>query len=464
MVAVGAHSWGGSRVPRWLVVVIAALIAADLIGAAVAVAALPRIHPAVTRAVTRAVATVPDHAANARPPAGVDTHAERAAAVRSLLARRAVAVLRHDERAFLATVDPAAPAFAVRQRAMFAHLSGVPFAGLDYDLDAASDSPLPPALTRTRGPTAWLATVTLHYRLAGFDRQPTSLQQYLTFVRRPGGWYVAADDDGASRGLRTARELWDFGPVAVVHGSRSLVLGHPAALATMRLVAAEVDRDVPRVTAVSGPGWAQRVVVLVPGSQRELETVVGSTDDLTSIAAVATAEIGGPAGAPSPVGDRIAVNPGSFDGLGALGRRIVLTHEVTHVATRAVTGVDSPLWLVEGIADYVAFKGSGVATGVAGRELATAIAAGRLPTALPTDAAFDSTSTALPAAYEQAWLACRFIASRTDEATLIRFYRTLGTSTAPRDGALRSAFAGVLHTDQATFTRSWRSYLQAELP
>ena len=78
---------------------------------------------------------------------------------------------------------------------------------------------------------------------------------------------MAADDDFDARGDRTARALWDAGPVTVVRGERSLVLGHPASLLVMQRTAEEVDAAVGRVSALVGTAWAQRVAVLVPADQ-----------------------------------------------------------------------------------------------------------------------------------------------------------------------------------------------------
>jgi hypothetical protein len=163
------------------------------------------------------------------------------------------------------------------------------------------------------------------------------------------------------------------------------------------------------------------------------------------------------------VGDRVAINPGTFGALGALGRRVVMTHEITHVATRAVTGADSPTWLVEGIADYVGFKSTSTSLRYDAAELAHAVDTGHPPTRLPTAHDFATAGSHLSLDYEEAWLACRFIVSRTSEATLIAFYRSVGASTSTPALALHDAFAEVLHTDQATFTRSWVSYVTASL-
>jgi hypothetical protein len=380
--------------------------------------------------------------------------ANRTAAITAALSKHATALLHRDRADFAATLDPSATAFRTAQLAVFANTAGVPFASWYYDLDPGDVA----AATVPRAGEL-LVAVTLRYALRGFDPQPTALREYLTFDERPSGWLLAGDTDGVAAGLTSARDLWDFGPVVVVHGERSLVLAHPDKTALAHTLATTADAAVPRVTAFWG-SWAGKVVILIPDSQDELRRIVGTSQDLSQIAALATAEIGGSTGA---VGDRIAINPSTFATLGSLGRRVVITHEITHVATRSVTGTNSPTWLVEGIADYVGFKGTATSLRFDAAELAHQVDQGQLPQALPSAADFAHAGATLSLDYEEAWMACRFIVSRTDEATLIAFYRQVGTAKGTPKDVLKAAFAQVLHTDQATFTASWSAYVGASL-
>ncbi|MFL6139686.1 MAG: hypothetical protein ACJ74O_18075, partial [Frankiaceae bacterium] len=390
----------------------------------------------------------------------VPATADRVEAAQRLLDARAAAVLHHDAARLVAGVDPGQPELVAGQRRLAGALAGVPLASWRYVVDPISPAPLPAARQRALGPSAWLAEVTLHYALRGFDPRPTTERLYYTFARRGGGWWLAGDADGSAAHLHAARELWDFGPVVAVTGARSLVLGHPAGRDRLATVAAEADRDVPRVTSFWGRrGWSDRVVVLVPADDRELESLVGG-QDLSQIAAVATFQGDAGPGDALPGGDRVIVNPSDYADLGRLGRRVVLTHEIIHVATRPVSGPGLPEWLVEGFADYVGFRGTGIAVRAAASELA----AGRLPERLPTDRAFDGSAPHLAVAYEKAWLACRYVARRWGERALISLYRSVGTSREPDEGtALRAGLAGVLHVTLPDLTAGWRAYLRAEL-
>jgi hypothetical protein len=281
--------------------------------------------------------------------------------------------------AFLATVDPSSPELVARQAATFDALAQVPLGTWDYVLDPGSSSAPDERLDRRYGQGRWWApSVALRYALAGFDERPVVVDHHLTFVLREDRWLLGADDDFALQGRATPRALWDRGPVAAVRGDGALVLGPPVQQRLMEQVASLTAAAVPRVTAAWGP-WRERVVVLVPEDTEELAGLLGSDGDLSRIAAVATAELRGGRDEYDPAGDRVLVNPETFAGLGAVGRQVVLTHEVTHVATRRASGPAVPGWLAEGFADLVGYTGVDLPLSVTAADLAGEVRAGRVP-------------------------------------------------------------------------------------
>lgn len=383
--------------------------------------------------------------------------------IRGLLRQRSAAILHHDRRGFLATVDPQSPAFRRSQARMFANLARVHFASWSYRFAATSSHLSSPRLTRYRAPTWVPSSFVLHYRIAGFDRRPTARPQYPTFVRRNGRWYLGSLSDFVSQGKVSATDLWDYAPVHVVRKGRVLVLGPADELANMEQVAAVADAAIPNVDEVWGRHWAQRAVVLVPSTQREMGLIDADRGDLDQIAALTSAEVQSANGRPAPVGDRITINPRNWPDLGPLGQTVVLTHEMTHVATRADTGAQTPKWLAEGFAEYVGFHAVDVSTGLAAADLARRVQAGVVPRRLPTDHAFRGSSRTLSADYQSSWLACRYIADRYGQAALVRFYRAVGTSRLGSGAAVRAALHSVLHLSLARFTARWRTYLREQL-
>ena len=389
--------------------------------------------------------------------------AARSLAIRDLLKRRAHAVLHRSLAGFLATVDPAQPAFRSQQRREFAATSAVPFALWYYDIDDSESLPANARTLRYDAPTWAPASMVLHYEIRGFDEQPTSLQQYPTFVHRAEGWFFASYDDYDAEGHQSDVDIWDFGALRVARAPGVLVLGHPSSSYLLSSVAQTASFAIPRVTAVWGRDWPRRVVILVPSTQKELGRLVDDTGDLSQIAAVASAEVQDCPGPPDPVGNRVAINPPNWAKLSPLGQRVVLTHELTHVASRADTGSCTPTWLVEGFADYVGYQGSGVPVPVIAQELAADVRAGRVPKHLPPDDDFAGSSKRLAQAYEGGWLACHLIVERVGQAKLVRFYRAVGTSSDPPQQALASAVRTYLHMSMAQFVSAWRAYLRSQL-
>jgi hypothetical protein len=250
--------------------------------------------------------------------------------------------------------------------------------------------------------------------------------------------------------------------VTAFKGAHSLVLGVGQGAGELRAYARLADRAVPTVSRAWGTDWTRRVVVLVPRSLDGMAGLLGApASNYRGIAAVTTGEAGGSGRAPA---DRVVVNPEAYVSLGRTGKQVVLTHETTHVATRAHTTAATPLWLSEGYADWIGYLGTGRTPTEAAPELARAVEDGDVPSALPADKDFGFTSdpTHLAQAYEGGWLACRMIADHWGQARLDAFYRAVGTHQ-QRAGAVEDALKKVLGTTPGAFTEQWREYVRAQL-
>ncbi|MCA2188518.1 hypothetical protein [Nonomuraea cavernae] len=235
-----------------------------------------------------------------------------------------------------------------------------------------------------------------------------------------------------------ARGIWPGARVS--HGVRAVVAGHPGAdRELLGDLARRADLAGARVAEVLGQ--PVRPVVLVPGSAGEAARLAGVAE-VDGLAAVADA-------------GRVIVVPENFARLTPTGRDVVLTHELTHL----VAGTEGlPTWLYEGFADYVGYRDAGLAVPVAAAELAEEVRAGRPPRELPGPAAFAPTDDTerLARSYQEAWLACRFLAERSGEGTLVRLYRD--AQRAGVDRALASAGLSV-----GTLTAQWRAYVRRQL-
>ncbi len=237
----------------------------------------------------------------------------------------------------------------------------------------------------------------------------------MAMVRDPGGWRLAGDEP--ADGLTRSTQIWQYGPLEVVRGSRSVVVGLAGA-GPVGGLAPQLDAAWGRVESVWGAADADGALMVVPGRSEQLGALLGM--DPSGWSEVAALTSGGPGGVA-----RLYLNPATLDALGPKARGIVLAHELTHVVTGAPTSLASPLWLKEGFADYVGFTDSGVALRIATSEGLDAVRRSGTPDAWPPDADFTAGSVAAPAAYALGHLACRAIAERYGRDALVAFYRAV---------------------------------------
>jgi hypothetical protein len=393
--------------------------------------------------------------AEQRPPTRTD--------VATLLDRHADAVLARDRKTFTADLDTGAGSeqFRSAQQRAFDNLAQVPLASWSYTVAATVNGLAENRAARTRyHAPVLIVRVDFAYALREVDPAPATYQLYLTFVRRHGQVALAGDADLAGEGGSSWHGPWEFGPLEAVRGSSSLILIDPAYRAVAGRLVDAVDAAVPAVSSVWGTAWNSQVVVVVPGTQAEMSQVLANTLPLGQIAAVTYVDS---IHRDLALGARIAVNPASLSRLDATGLQITITHEVTLVATWSTRTAATPTWLSEGFAEYVANLNTHQAVRVAASELARDVAAGTVPTALPSAADFSADSPRLAQAYEQSWLACLLIAERGGPAALPAFFRQVSRSTASPAGAVDAAVESVLHVDVSTFTAQWQQFLRTEL-
>ena len=388
---------------------------------------------------------------------GPDPDQVRTQALQSLLERRTEAVRKRRKADWMATVADPRSAFGKRQSAVFDHLMRLPLSRFTF-----ADPLNQPQLTPTdvgAGAQAWVAKVEGQWSLAGYDRGPRTYDLYLTVTHGAGGWRLADDRDGG-----TQLQVWDLPGMRVLSGQSSLVLGN-APLARMQAYRSQADAGVARVTAVWGRGWSRRVVLVTPATTAEFAALLSR--EKTGLDQVAAVTEGPITAGERAQADRIVVNPGAYSRLAALGRRVVITHELTHVAIRSTTTRQVPIWLSEGMADHVGYSGLGLPRQRVAAELLTRVRQGKGPTRLPTATDFDPTRSTIAPAYSAAWLAVERIADLYGERKLVAFYRAAageGTSgSAPLgdpDQATAQAFTSVLGVTQKHFTTSWLAYLR----
>jgi hypothetical protein len=156
----------------------------------------------------------------------------------------------------------------------------------------------------------------------------------------------------------------------------------------------------------------------------------------------------------------VVLSPTGVRALSIASLRVVLRHEITHLAARADTVDGSPTWLLEGFADYVGYRDSGVTLEEGAPDLAELVRDDGPPSALPEDRVFRSRGPDLDLAYQQGWSIAKYLADEYGEDKLIGVYRALAgagpMSASETDGLLRE----VIGVDRAQLVGDWQDYLR----
>nr|WP_264003246.1 hypothetical protein [Mycolicibacterium sphagni] len=225
---------------------------------------------------------------------------------------------------------------------------------------------------------------------------------------------------------------------------RLISLGGAATDGLLTRVAANIGGAVAAVEKFWGTDWERDIVVIATDSQTQFVAQAGlaPAGNWNDIAAVSVAD---------DVdfehhhasGQRIVFAPGAA-AMSDSSLRIVLTHELFHLAARADTALDAPRWLLEGVADFVARAQTPLPSEAAA------------DTALPTDADLDVAGPARARGYDRAWWFARFVADSYGVVALRRLYVE---ACGPGHGDFAIAVRRALGTDIAGLRARWAQWL-----
>lgn len=380
------------------------------------------------------------------PRLGVAAAQSREAAVQAVLDQRELAVRNGDRDAFLATVDPGADEdFKRRQAALFDGLRSVPLS--TYELLVRPDEAPDLAVgldDRYTADDVFLPAVEARYRIKGVDAVDALDGFFYTFLLREGRWRIVSDTDVEDLGLPSARNLWDFGPVARARSSHFTVLFDSAnrnrAEALLRL--AEDARE--RLAAGFDRPLPDQVLLILPRSVDQLAEMLQSTFDLSNFVAFAAASVDRDEGWQSTA-PRVFAQDVNLARSGRSFQLETLHHELLHVAAFPFTGPFVPAWVHEGVADWIA-NGRGAPAEVVGSD-----------SVLPEDFEFTTGGlNAIVSAYQESTSAIAFLAeAKGDGAPLDLLVKAGEARTAPGtmdhhvDAALRSLYGKGLADFQA---------------
>lgn len=186
--------------------------------------------------------------------------------------------------------------------------------------------------------------------------------------------------------------------------------------------------SVREVSDILDISWDRRVEVVVPASDTELVSLVGPA--FADMAGIAIRD---------GSGQRVVINRVRAAALSDVELGVLLRHEITHVATRDLTSDSAPLWLVEGFADWVAFRSTGLSLRQAAPLLRSDVSA------LPAD--FGGAGRDL--AYQQAYSIMVYLESRLGERGVVDFFL--------RHASLSAVDAGTVDV------AGWREFLRTSI-
>jgi len=446
-------------------------------------------------------------------------------AVADLIGRLDAAVRSGDQAAIAALTAPdaASGAVAPRQRwqGLAARAAAVGATGLRLTLPPG---PLPqPAASATvvSVPAGFEETlmvpVRLAYTLPGWDDAPVSTVISVPVGRTGTTWRLIEEGDSLPAEAATPVEPWVNRAVSVVRTPHVMVVGDPTRRTDNQRLAQALEKAVASVrAAVPTQRWNGRVVAYAATDERIVASWFGSraageggraSSDPAAFAAEvrtlsgqpgvaahgwtgtppaatagasarpsASGASSGPAGAvaggvaPGPVAARMAVTPFLLRRTDARAQA-VLRHEVTHVALALEGQGTVPTWLVEGTAEYTAYRAveSGTVRGLIALDRRGLPAASweqlRSPGWRPTLVAdgqrfYAGTNAQVARAYTDAWLTCLFIAAHYGETSLYSLYGAAAAQPSGQGVAVTEAAAlrQVLRIDREALRRAASSY------
>ncbi len=342
-------------------------------------------------------------------PSGYDAADQVGPALERMLRRRARAVLAEDSTQFLRSVAVRDSGFVEQQTTYFTNLTQLPISLLRYRVDRDS-------LEAAGDDGSYWAEVEVDLRLEGYDAAPVRTRdRYLFAATRAGRYRLASTtDDSWEKTHLTGAQPWDLGPIEVRETVGVLGVFDEVTIeqSTTVLDAVgdaryDVADTVPAEEPASVVVYAVSDTAFLDGLAALPVSDPSRLDALTFPVPVDAATPGGPAAS-----YRMLLTPGVLSEPGdALDR--LARHELTHV-TLGEQGRGGPLWLSEGVAEYVSVRPIPAAE----RRLAVAamsLVAGGID-GLPSDEVFAGADA--EAWYAVSWWICEYVAAEYGEAML----------------------------------------------
>jgi hypothetical protein len=321
------------------------------------------------------------------------------------LDKRARGLRTHDVARFRKALDRGDSGLVEEQQTYFDNLDQLPVGELHYELAADTITPV-------EGSEDYWVEVVLSLGLDGYDATPTRTRDRFLFTPSPDGrrLVITSTTDYSWETAHPGNvQPWDVGPIRV-----------ETAVGVLGIFDDTTVRNAGRILDAASSGRSEvRSVIGSTSATAATGVVVYSLRDPAFLRGLADQTVGDPDRADGltiavPVDGmdasqgsasyRIFLNPRVLDQpLGVLGR--LVRHELTH-ATLGSRGRGAPLWLSEGVAEYVSVQP--MAPGRR-RLPARALDLAATVTDLPGAAQFGGSDA--EAWYAVSWWVCEYVAS-----------------------------------------------------
>ncbi len=249
-----------------------------------------------------------------------------------------------------------------------------------------------------------------------------------------------------------AMPLWLAGSVDVVSNDGATVISLDGGN-TRQPIADEADKAHQAVRQVVTSATA-RLVVISPHTQDQAAELIDQQPEAISQLAAVTTTLDGTTNADSAL--MIVLNPSVFDTMDDRAAQIVMSHEATHMMTKAAnSGLET--WVSEGFADYVALHDDTAPLSVSAGQILRTVKADGVPKALPTSADFGAQQHGLGGTYESAWMIFRMLGEDYGDAAILTFYND-----ALRGDSTEKAAEDAFGISVGEITVKWQNYLEVK--
>lgn len=361
------------------------------------------------------------------PPPGtpdrVETGAERRTLAQAILDRRAAALREGKLADFVVDLDRSDPEFLAEQKRLFDNLQQLPLQVFDYEVEKDEWNTI--FADDQWESQAYIPFVRQRIQLRGFDRFPVETVFGVTFHERGDGLRIVSDTDVAERTADGSQEApWDLTELEVVRGERVLGIFDEGSADRAQDVMSAAERSIDIVSRSLPVRWDKSVVLYVLSDKTALSRLGGIPGgDVDSIGGISFAVYADAERSGRVASTRVFVHPDYIEYIQP-DRDLLLTHEITHVAVAKTAG-GGPVWVQEGLAEYVATDGADSSYLHLDRDLVERAAEGT--SEMPSSAKFNTVDQ--PWHYNMALMACDYIAEEHGEDDLWEVYLAMQKNT-----------------------------------